>query len=52
MSVVGVMFVLFMLSFELLCLCSVGICVVFDCKCKSLKRLGENMNINKRNKET
>ena len=28
---------------------SVFICVVFDCKCKSLKRLGENNKKNERN---
>ena len=27
--------------------CYVVICVCFDCKCKSLKRLGENINTNK-----
>ena len=38
-----------MLFFELFCFGFVVICVCFDCKCKSLKRLGEHK---KKHKET
>ena len=47
----------FMFSFEfcffcLICLFYVFICVFFDCKCKRLKRLGENIKQTERNRTT
>ena len=44
---------LFMLSFEFCCFCLCFYMCLFDCKCKSLKRLGENIKKTKINhKET
>ena len=47
-SVFYVFVYVFLLSFCVLCF---YVCL-FDCKCKSLKRLGENIKQNKKHKET
>ena len=41
-----------MFVFEFLCCFYVVICVLFDCKCKSLKRLGENITTTEINRTT
>ena len=43
------MFMCFMFPFELFCVFFVFTCVVVDCKCKSLKRLGEHIHKTERN---